>query len=187
MKARKALALVAFLIALQVAAFCQSSPESQPCRAKPDWYSQIQKPDSGWDVAIVDRGQKMGTSARGLSTNPSLKVATWTEYALLGKYFAFTEVVVDSCTHKATLRTQHLLAEHAYGVSYLDRTFALVLSGNCGILDGKVWEAAGCKTSITLIDTTGSGKFDLMMIGHWAPDSIPDWVTQSSKTPEQNQ
>lgn len=187
MVVRKLLVLVVFLIALQAASFCQSSPESKPCSTKPDWYTQVQQPDSGWDVAVVDRGQKMGTSARGLSTNPALEGTRWTEYALRGKYFAFTEVVVDSCSRKVTLRTQHLLLEHAYGVSNDDRTFALVLSGNCGTLEGNVWTAAGCDTSIMLVDTTGSGIFDLMKIGRMAPDSIPVWVAQPSKPGDQNQ
>jgi len=184
---RKLLTLLVSLVAIQIAGFCQSPPETKPCTAKPDWYTQVQKPDTGWDVTIVDRDQKMGTSARRPSTNPALEGTRWTEYALRGKYFAFTEVVVDSCSRKVTLRTEHLLLDHAYGVSLDDRTFALVLSGNCGTLEGEVWTAAGCDTSITIIDTTGSGKFDLLKFGHWAPDSIPAWVTQSSKPADQNQ
>jgi hypothetical protein len=82
---------------------------------------------------------------------------------------------MHSCDNSATVLPGYLRVEHAYGYSESGRTFALVLSGNCGELDKGRWIAAMCDETIALVDTTGSGKFDLLEIGEANPD-MPKWV-----------
>lgn len=82
---------------------------------------------------------------------------------------------MDSCDQSATIVPAYLRVEHAYGFSVSGRTFALVLSGNCGWFEKGRWISAMCDESIALVDTTGSGTFDLLEIGEENPD-MPTWV-----------
>src|SRR5258708_1893872 len=172
-----------FTASLYSSAFGQAPTEQPPCNSKPDWYLKVYKSDTGWDLGIVDRGKQLDSKGHDLSSNPAFKDVFVAEYALRGQYFAFTEVVVEPCDHSVSLRTQHINVSHAYGYSINGKTFAIVLSGNCGRLVKREWIAAGCDTSITLTDTHGLGRFDLLRFGNPAPESVPSWASRTSKPP----
>jgi hypothetical protein len=166
---------------LHPAVWSQTPQAQSSCPSKPDWYLKVEKPDTGWSIGIIDRDRKLGVAGHSMTSDPAFKEVLVTEYVLRGHYFPFTEVVVDACEHRASLRTQHLKVEHAYGYSIHGKTFAFVLSGNCGRLEKGQWIAAGCDTFITVWDTNGQGKFDQLRIGVSKPDSIPNWASRTSK------
>ena len=171
-----------FIVSFHSSALGQPPPGQSPCISKPDWYLKVSRPGTGWNLSIVDRGKQLGARRRALSSNPAFKDVFEAEYALLGKYFAFTEVVVEPCEHSVSLRTQHIKVEHAFGYSTSGTTFAIVLSGNCGRLE-KRERIAACETAITLTDTNGTGKFDLLRFGVSGRDSVPSWAGRASKPP----
>jgi hypothetical protein len=154
----------------------QATPEAKPCDAKPDWFLQVSKPDSGWDTGFVGRAHKLGHEAPALTAKPGFEGVHEAEYAARQKYFKWIELVAYPCEHRVSLKTQRLLIGHVYAFTKNGKTFALAVQGNCGNLVKGEWHAAGCDTGILLIDTTGSGKFDSLRIGRSAPDAVPAWV-----------
>lgn len=170
------LCVIAPLVLFHIDASAQATQDRKPCETKSDWILQVQKPDSGWDVSIVDRSHKVGAGRPAIASNSELNDVVVSEYALRRKYFLFTEVVMYPCDHSVSLRAEHLSLTHAYGYSLHGKTFALALFGNCGRLEKQKWVGAGCDTYITLTDTKGSGRFDLLRIGRSAPESVPQWA-----------
>jgi hypothetical protein len=169
---------IALLVPCCVELTAQLAPEEKPCDGKPNWVLRVQQLDSGWDVGNVDRTHKIGAVRPATNSTLGFEEAVVSKYALRRKYFAFTEVVVYPCEHSVSLRTEHLFLKSAVGYSLHGKTFALVLFGGCGRMEKRRWIAAGCDTSITLTDTNGSGRFDLLQIGKMAPESVPPWVTK---------
>lgn len=180
MKQTMALVFAISIVCTSLSGLSQVTQRQTTCAAKPDWFLKVERPDTGWNLGIVNRQKKIVADSHTLSSNAAFKDVFVAEYALRGKYFAFTEVVADPCEHSVALRTQHLRVEHAYGYSIHGKTFAIVLAGNCGQLEKGQWIAAGCDTRITLVDTTGSGKFGLLKFGAFEPDSVPDWASRTS-------
>ena len=136
----------------------------------------VHKPGSGWDVSIFDRDHK----SREVTLHGKFEHVVRTDYATLGDSFLFTQVLADTCQREATLKTLSLHVMRVWGFAVNGKTFALTMSGDVGeIQDGQrvPWMAA---TEITLVDTTGSGKFDLL---EWCmgPDSIPTWASTNQK------
>jgi len=170
--------VVALLVPFCVDLTAQVAQEEKPCEAKSDWILKVQRPDSGWDVGVVDRTHKLSTGGPAVNAVLGFDEVVVTKYALRRKYFAFTEVVLYPCDHSVSLRTEHLLLKQAMGFSLHGKTFALALFGNCGRLEKRTWIAAGCDTYVTLTDTSGSGRFDLLRIGRATPESVPPWVTK---------
>lgn len=150
MNRHSTLLIAAFIMLLHPAAWSQSPQGQSACPSKPDRYLKVEKPDTGWSVGIIDRDRKLGVAGHNRIPDPAYKDVLVTEYALRGHYFPFTEVVVDACEHRTSLRTQHLKVQRAYGYSIHGKTFAFVLSGDCGKLEKGQWIAAGCDTSITV-------------------------------------
>jgi len=144
---------------------CESKRDRDPI-------ARITNP-SGWDVSLVSLPPR--TRVRSRSSEPRFDGAIESELTLRSRYFRFTKVVLHSCDHSATVLPGYLRVEHAYGISESGRTFALVLSGNCGELVKGRWIAAMCDETIALVDTTGSGEFDLLEIGEAQPD-MPKWA-----------
>ena len=99
-----------------------------------------------------------------------------TEYAAKQKYIRWTEVVMNPCDRSVVLRSQHLLIHQIQGFSVNKRTYAYVISGNCGQLAKGKWLSAACDTSILLMDTTGNGTFDYMHFGAPFPEKPPAWT-----------
>lgn len=156
----------------------QAIKEEKPCEAKPEWILKVQQPDSGWDVENIDRTRKVGPDGPVRASALGFEEVVVSTYAIRDRYFAYTEVTVYPCDHSVLLRTQHLFLEKAQGYSLHGKTFALVLSGGCGLLEKGEWIAASCDIDITLTDTTGTGRFDLLRIGRPRPESVPPWVTK---------
>ena len=156
----------------------QDEPVPKPCDAKPDWILQVSKPDAGWDTGFVDKAHKLGRDGPILTSKPDLEGVVVSEYPKRRKYFIWTEVVAYSCDHSATLRTERILIAHIYGYAKKGKTFAYAVLGNCGKLEQGAWHAAGCDVGVLLMDTTGTGRFDLLRIGRESPISTPDWVNR---------
>jgi hypothetical protein len=169
---------IALLVLFCVDLSAQVAQQEKPCEAKSNWILKVRQPDSGWDVGSVDRTHKLGSGGPAMNSVLGFEEVVGTKYALRRKYFAFTEVVVNPCDHSVSLRTEHLLLKQAMGFSLHGKTFALALFGNCGRLEKRTWIAAGCDTYVTLTDTSGSGRFDLLLIGKATPESVPVWVTK---------
>ena len=132
----------------------------------------VHKPDTGWDVSIFDFHHK----TREVPLHGELEQVVRTDYAILGGSFLFTQVLADTCQHEATLKPLYLRVMRASGFALNGKTFALTMSGEIGdIKDGHQVPWMGV-TEITLVDTTGTGKFDLLEWG-MGPDSIPAWVS----------
>jgi hypothetical protein len=171
--AQTAFALISVLFALSNYLHCQTTP----CDSKRDIVriAKIKNP-AGWDVSLV----LLSPHPRGPSASSETRFdgAVESELGLRSHYFRFTKVVMHSCDHSVTVLPGYLRVERAYGIAESGRTFALVFSGNCGELEKGHWIAAMCDETIALVDTTGSGKFDLLEIGEANPD-MPQWVHRS--------
>lgn len=155
----------------------QTIPDSKECNDKSEWFSQVRKPDEGWNTDFIDKAHKLGhETSMESSAEPAYKDVIRTEYVIRDKYFPWIEVIVNNCDHSVSLRTQHLRVDHIFGFSQNGKTFAYALSGNCGSLEKGVWIAAGCDTSILLLDTKGAGKFDFLHYGAASLPMIPEWV-----------
>jgi hypothetical protein len=135
----------------------QTTPAA-PCSGKPEWLLHVQKPDAGWDIDNIDRSAKL-RSVEGPLHGPGSPSVVRTEYRIRNPYFSYIEVVADPCNHSASLRSRQLRLEQAYGYAVGHKTFAFFLLGECGQMGKKGWMAAACDTYVTLIDTTGSGKW----------------------------
>jgi hypothetical protein len=148
--------------------------QTKPCESKRDIKRivRIRNP-SGWDVSLVSLTSR--TQGPSASSERRIDGAVESELTLRNRYFRFTKVVLHSCDDSATVLPGYLRVAHAYSISASGRTFALVLSGNCGELVKGRWIAAMCDETIALVDTTGSGEFDLLEIGEAVPD-MPEWV-----------
>ena len=166
--------LLVLAAAPSVSLMGQAAPETKTCTAKPEWITKISKPE-GWDTSFVGNARRPPFESP-FTSGPELASIDQTEYPAREKYFAWTEVVVDSCLHSASLKTQHLLIQRVYGYALNGKTFAYGVFGNCGSLEKGVWVAAGCDTTLLLTDTTGNGRFDSLQFGVWAPKSVPDWL-----------
>jgi len=167
---------IALLVPPHSNLLAQTAEGAKPCDNKPVWVLKVDKLDAEWDVSMVDRAHKSGSDRPAGVATRGFEDVVLSKYAITGQYFPFTEVTFYPCEHKVSLRTEHLFLKEAYGYSLHGKTFALTLVGSCGRLNMKEWIAAGCDTSITLIDTKGSGEFDLLRIGKFVPEFIPQWV-----------
>lgn len=103
-----------------------------------------------------------------------------TDYALRNEFFPWSEVVVDDCQHKAVLRSLFLQVRRAWGLTLNGKRFSVTLSGELGEMHEGRQVPWGGVTEITLIDTTGTGKFDLLQYG-MVPESIPAWISAGKK------
>jgi hypothetical protein len=154
----------------------QTKSDSSGCTAKSDWITAVRKPDQGWNIDLIDNAHKIRQGRQTVGSDPAYQDVLETEYAIKNKYFAWTDVVVNPCDHSASLRTQHLRVDHAYGFSWRGKTFAYLFYGNCGALENGEWVSASCVTGIMVSDTTGTGRFDFLQFGKMGPSAIPEWV-----------
>jgi hypothetical protein len=162
---RIAYALVLFTMASCSHLISQSKPCGLP--QDRDRIARLWNP-SGWDVSLVNLSQRRNSEAR-------FDGAIESELALRTRYFRYTKVVTQACDQSATIMTGYIRVEHAYGISASGKTFALVLLGNCGSFNKGRWVPAMCDESVALVDSTGSGKFDLLEIGETKPE-MPKWA-----------
>ena len=161
-------ALTLFLISLILSNHAHSQPTPCDSHRDIDRVARIRNL-SGWDASSFNL-------SRRIRSEPRYDGAVESELGLRNRYFRFTRVVLHSCDNSATVFPDYLRVEHAYAISASGRTFALVLSGNCGQFEKGRWIAAMCDATIALVDTTGSGKFDLLEIGEAKPE-MPGWVS----------
>jgi hypothetical protein len=157
----------------------QAVQEAAACDDKPQVIVKLEKPNADWDVSMVDRTHKVMADQSAATYGASLVDVVRSKYALRGKYFSFTQVVLYPCQHSVSLRSEQLAVSEAYGYSLHGQTFALSLTGywDCGNrLEEKKWVSAGCSTAMTLTDTSGSGTFDMLRIGKESPEFVPQWV-----------
>lgn len=136
------------------------------------------KRNAGWDVSIfdfqhpTDEGRPAILDSGGIFDSGKYRDVIETGYLTRGSYFPF---MVERC------QTMYLHIEAAWGLALHGKRFALGLSGECFEKEKKRWVRLACVTELALIDTKGTGKFDVLEVGKALPDSIPDWVNAGRK------
>lgn len=138
--------------------------------------THVRKSGTGWDVSLVDFHRRSGERP----LHGRLEHVVRTDYSTVADLFLYTEALVDPCQHEVGLRTLFLQVTRAWGLALNGKTFAVTLSREIGEMQEGRRVPWGGITEITLIDTTGTGKFDLLEYG-MVPDSIPAWTNASKK------